>query len=537
MTLPRSDQISDFYGWPLDSKDALTVHSRLGYDVQILEPSGKLKHIIILPDDTTQFVYLHTENLNILNEDLKSIFISYLRYILERYHAVTVRIKFNVVKKLTIEMVLSGDPQSALRNVGSQKTNAAKEDAISSAKEFVRFLMLHGYEEIPYDQYEDFLELKGYSAPHNKYNALYMMDPALGPFTKGEMLVLSKAIDNNELPLKVRLLVDLLLSFGLRPIQLSLLKRRDFIVDPTSGLSYLNIPRVKNSSRHRRQEYSSRILSPRTARLLAEHIGSYNLSPPNIKSNDLPIFFSLKPISLENRRPNGAWYWQHEILASKDYYLNNNKKAYAHHRSTLFFEYMLRSTAAKFPLSPRTGKIFSLNPYRFRYTVGTQAVMSGCTPTEVAELLDHASTSSVKHYFRFTQEMWEILESAVESRIEQKHFALAWVSDEDIAGNIYAKSVCETTSFTSIGKCASKSICLDEPAIACYACNKFCPNKNPAAHRHALGNLIDRRNKLRSSSSDSLVEAVEYSITGCQAAIELSNATPNSRETRNEHDE
>ena len=153
MALPRSDQISDFYGWPLDSKDALTVHSRLGYDVQILEPSGKLKHIIILPDDTTQFVYLHTENLNILNEDLKSIFISYLRYILERYHAVTVRIKFNVVKKLTIEMVLSGDPQSALRNVGSQKTNAAKEDAISSAKEFVRFLMLHGYEEIPYDHY------------------------------------------------------------------------------------------------------------------------------------------------------------------------------------------------------------------------------------------------------------------------------------------------------------------------------------------------------------------------------------------------
>lgn len=43
MTLPRSDQISDFYGWPLDSKDALTVHSRLGYDVQILGSVRKPK--------------------------------------------------------------------------------------------------------------------------------------------------------------------------------------------------------------------------------------------------------------------------------------------------------------------------------------------------------------------------------------------------------------------------------------------------------------------------------------------------------------
>ena len=77
--------------------------------------------------------------------------------------------------------------------------------------------------------YEDFHKLRNYSGKENAYLALFVMDDARGPFTREEVSVLSGQVKNQALPLEFRLVLDLCLCFGLRPIQISLLKRKDFI--------------------------------------------------------------------------------------------------------------------------------------------------------------------------------------------------------------------------------------------------------------------------------------------------------------------
>ena len=177
------------------------------------------------------------------------------------------------------------------------------------------------------------------------------------------------------------------------------------------------------------------------------------------------------------------------------------------------------STTSYLPLSPRTGKPFYLTPYRFRYTVGSNAVMEGMTEEEVADLLDHSSTRCVKHYFRYTREMWELLENATAKRTEQQHFTAAWNREEDLSGNIYGKEIIELHAFTAIGKCQKEAACYLEPAVACYSCDKFCPNKEKSSHDNALISLKDRKKVVDESTSSSLSKQLDEAIAGCEAAI------------------
>jgi hypothetical protein len=91
------------------------VTNRLGYEIEMLTENGEFKQVIIIPDDTTDFTYLKVYALNSLDDELKGIVESYLRYIIERYHARTVMQKVDmllmVVSKLQksdVTQVLNG---------------------------------------------------------------------------------------------------------------------------------------------------------------------------------------------------------------------------------------------------------------------------------------------------------------------------------------------------------------------------------------------------------------------------------------------
>ncbi|MGF6491055.1 site-specific integrase [Pseudomonas frederiksbergensis] len=496
------------------------VKNRLGYDVELFSADGEFKSVVIVPDDTTEFVYLKTTGFNQLNEELKDILRSYVRFILERYHAGTVQEKFSFLSRFVSEINLGHSPDNVLTGLTLEKDKNKRARLISSAKEFLEFLVLHEYGDISFKVYEEFNNLRSYTDRSNSYSALFLMDENHGPFTREELSLLSAEVDNEKHSLPLRLLLDLCLSYGLRPIQISLLKRKDFIRDSKTGLCYLNIPRVKNCTRNRRSQFGVRILQDRTANIIDRYIESVDIELGGAKSGDLPIFISTQPVNLERTgNVKGRKHWRDESRRSKDYYEDTAKQSYVYHKRVSSLKNMLAYAEINFPLSPRTGQRFNLHPYRFRYTVGTQAVMSGCTPEEVADLLDHSNTLCVKHYFRFTREMWEILEQATHRRIEQQHFTAAWMREDDLKGNIYARIVYESRGFTAIGKCATESACFEEPAVACYSCKRFCPNKKATAHLNALENLTQRKEKLLLASTNNVVSVIDQSIAGCYAAI------------------
>ncbi|BCG21948.1 MULTISPECIES: hypothetical protein [Pseudomonadaceae] len=511
---PTAEIISDI------QENERFVSSRLGYRVELLDSKGDFRNVIIVPDDTSEFTYLRSEYINYLDYDLKGIVASYLRYILERNLSSTVRHKFKFIDRLAKELTRGTSLNDFLDEV-SALNGRHRQQFISTCKEFLRFALLHEYEWLCLDKYEDFMRLRDYSGRKNSYLSLFMMDEERGPFSKEEITILSAQVDNESLPLAFRLILDLCLCFGLRPIQLSMLKRKDFIKDVVTGVRYLNVPRVKQRSAKRRSKFSSRLLSERTANLLEFYINSSD-TPIGFDPGELPIFISPKAIDLEaDGNSRGSHYWEDDERISSDYFADEAKMSVQYHKSSCRINYMLWGNEHRLPLSPRTGKRFNLCAYRFRYTVGTQAVMSGCTPEEVADLLDHEGTSSIKHYFRFTHEMWEILEAATLNRIEQKHFTAAWMKEGELKGNVYSQ-VCEPRNFNVIGKCASKSICFEEPAITCYSCSRFCPNKSTVAHEAALEGLIERKEQLLMISTANVVSVIDQAIAGCHAAIAYS---------------
>ncbi|MCY1292484.1 hypothetical protein D9M70_417130 [compost metagenome] len=501
-------------------KDVTFVKSRLGYDIELFDDNGDFRQVIKLPDDTSEFEYLKSQYLNLMDFELREIATSYLRYIIERYHASTVRVKFKFLDVFAREMSKGIHINEFLDNLPALD-GRDKAELISACKEFLRFVLLHGYEDLSLEVYEDFQKLRNYASKQNTYLALFVMDEDRGPFTKEEISVLSAQVDRQSLPLGFRLVLDLCLCFGLRPIQISLLRRKDFIRDKKTGIRYINVPRVKQKSRDRRTQFSSRILTERTADLIQAYIDSAP-TPDGVDPAELPIFITPKPVNLERDGNSlGSHYWDDVERLSSDYFSNQSKRTVVYHKSIRKINYMLWGNEHRLPLSPRTGKRFNLCAYRFRYTVGTQAVMSGCTPEELADLLDHNDTNSIKHYFRFTHEMWEILENATLSRVEQKQFTAAWMREGDLEGNIYSH-VCEPRNFNVIGKCASRSICFEEPAVACYSCDRFCPNKNTVAHESALEGLVARKDHLLTVSTANVVSVIDQAIAGCRAAIAYS---------------
>ncbi len=92
------------------------------------------------------------------------------------------------------------------------------------------------------------------------------------PFTREELRVLNEALKNEDIFIADRLILALCIQFGLRPIELSLLKEVDFIEDVDLGLCYLNIPRIKQKgAQFRREDFTKRILDEELAELISRY--------------------------------------------------------------------------------------------------------------------------------------------------------------------------------------------------------------------------------------------------------------------------
>ena len=499
-----------------------TFTNRLGYKIELFDEMGEFNDVVSLPDDTNVVIKINFTPINDLAFELKEQLKGYYTYLLPRYLPRTIQIYHDTITCIAENLVNGKTFDEAID--GAVIIDPAR--YVNPIKSLVRYLILNEYDALCFDKAEEILRLEGYTSNKNAYVTLFTMDDELGPFTREELRVLNDALKNKDIYIADRLLLALCIQFGLRPIQLSLLKEKDFIEDVELGLCYLNVPKVKQKgARLRREEFSKRIVDDELAALIKRVIANNQKSYGELSIIDPPLFYR-KAVMLqtgvrgsvkfsENTEFSKGYY----SVVKAEFYESSDKVSYLHHLEPHNFYHRMVGMVSHLPLSPRTGKPFHLTPYRFRYTVGSNAVMEGMTEEEVADLLDHSSTLCVKHYFRYTREMWELLENATAKRTEQQHFTAAWNREEDLSGNIYGKKVIELHAFTAIGKCQKEATCYLEPAIACYSCNKFCPNKEKSSHKNALISLKDRKQTLADSTSTSLSKQLDEAITGCEAAI------------------
>lgn len=513
-------------------KSSRFITTRLGYKLEVKDEYGNWLKNINYPDDNGTVTKINTTDFFTGQEEIDQIISSLFQHLLSNYLGKTIMQYSKGIGLVTSEIYQGKDLESSFYTAISQVKSDSDLTAIKLLSNWLIMNELRGYK---YDFHAELCKLSR-GGNKNSYATLFTFDGEFGPFVSEEMEILQAATANPNIHLEDRVILLLLIFFGLRPIQISLLKQSDLIKNKDTGLYLLKIPRVKQNQQKRRKQFTKRLLNDELADSIKKLIDIHREVNRDLFLEDPPLIMRRYKTFVGKNHP-------YRLTSSTDYFYNSESEEIArtqayqpyqsvyddsyktdegHHLSSLGIAYRLQSIAKYLPNSPRTQRQFNLFPYRFRYTLGTNAVMEGKTEAEVMDLLDHSSPGSVKHYFRYTHEMYEILNEATNKRVEQQHFVAAWTREGEQTGNIYGQEIVEIKYFTSIGKCHKGSFCSFEPAVACYNCDKFCPSKDAKAHENALETLNDRLEELKATSTGAVLHQLDVAIAGCKAAIAYS---------------
>lgn len=341
-----------------------------------------------------------------------------------------------------------------------------------------------------------------------------LLDNENGPFTRSEIAQLSTAIQDGRLSLKHKVMVRLAMKFGLRPIQMALLREEDVYYDSKVFAWFVNIPRVKGKVAQLRRNENNFLLR-QLPQELADDIQALIASESDRSLCDVDGI----------RRPRPLF----KRSAANEHYLNDKKLAdYAWHLSssritkafsvTIQTQLGLKSAYVK----DEDGNPLPLKitAYRFRYSLGTRMVLEGKTPEEVAVALDHSSTASVSHYFRYNRDLIDFIDDTFESSKVLSNSVARWegyiIDDDD---DTVRGTVVRGKDLANLGKCLKQSRCEWHPSVSCYGCGKFRPFKN-ADHESQLKVIETERNFVRNNSSGPVQHQLDEAYEGAMQIVE-----------------
>ncbi len=347
-----------------------------------------------------------------------------------------------------------------------------------------------GYPGLSKEAYDYLNELR--ISGNQKGQSVLTMDPYNGPFSDLELEQIQDTLNNkyanNELPESDFLLLWLMIIYGLRPIQIALLKVSDlhsFQKQDTSNEYIISIPRTKNRKMIR-SELKKRIVPPAIGPSLIEYAD-------NIKNQ---FFHILKDTSQAPLFPN---------------FSNKSIGKLAYHPTSKLITDRIKSIISKFNLtSERTGKKLHITSMRFRRTTGTRAAVEGHGVLIIAEILDHTDTQNVGVYTQSLPEIIERIDQAIAMYmgpiaqafsgvlLKDKSTAIRF---DDPTSDIIDPKV--DPSCKAMGKCGTYSFCALSAPLACYTCNSFQAWVD-GPHEKLLEYLIKER--------DNLLKTTDYRI-------------------------
>jgi len=341
-----------------------------------------------------------------------------------------------------------------------------------------------------------------------------LLDHENGPFTRSEVAEIAQAIHRDEVNIKERVLVKLAMLYGLRPIQLALLRESDIYYNEKMLAWYINIPRVKGRVSQLRRNENNFIL-----RELPEEQASdiTKLIDSEKHLSEVGLDGKLLPRPLFKRKNVNERLLIHKKISDYGWHFNSGQIS-GFFCSTLTNKLNLVSKHVKD--EDGTPARLKLTCYRFRYTLGTRMVMEGKTPDEVAVALDHGSTASIEHYFKYNRDLIDFIDDTFDSSEILKNAVMRWQgylideNDDSIAGTIV-----KVSDIAGLGKCLKKSRCEMHPTVSCYGCAKFRPFKD-ANHEAQLEVIKSERNFLYKNSSGPVQHQLDEAWEGVVQIVE-----------------
>ncbi|MCU8071572.1 site-specific integrase [Shewanella sp. SM32] len=339
-----------------------------------------------------------------------------------------------------------------------------------------------------------------------------LLDHDHGPFTRSEIAEISQALHRPDVSIRERVLIKLAMQFGLRPIQIGLLRESDIYYDSKLLVWFINIPRVKGKVAQLRRNANNFVtrelpeeLAAEIQTLIKKDSGSEQL---NLDGHPLP-----RPL-IKRKNPNSNLL-KHPVL-----------KEYGWHEMSASLSRKFKDLGRKLKIISQhvvdekgEPTLLNLHCYRFRYTLGTRMVMEGKTPEEIAIALDHSSTASVEHYFRYNRDLIDFIDDTFDSSSALKNAVARWqgflISENDqIAG-----SLVKISDIASLGKCLKQTRCDMHPTISCYSCTRFRPFIN-ADHEAQLKVIEAERAFLQNSSSGPVKHQLDEAWIGAVQIVE-----------------
>jgi hypothetical protein len=357
---------------------------------------------------------------------------------------------------------------------------------------------------------------------HGTPHLVSILDPEEGPLTFSELRSIESALDAREGLIEEKAIYYLGRDWGLRPVQIALLRVIDVGVDDLGP--YVWVPSVKGIRRSALRRHPTnlkkRYVTPETYASLLEAIDRAH-SVADALRNQL-VARSICSEQMASTLPTPLFPAPRTKRRSKviaaapaiaDYLLHADASLISRNARKLTQILCIARPGQRQDI--HGDEYLEIGLLRLRRTKGTSMVLNGASPLEVAEALDHQTTQTIAHYFKLNKDLIEWIDASQSKNVDIRTAADAW------AGRLIAST--EGVNFPklqigNLGICTLGQPCPHHPTVSCYSCKRFEPYID-GDHQVARANILQFKEMVESSATGPVAKQLDAAIRGVDAII------------------
>lgn len=345
-----------------------------------------------------------------------------------------------------------------------------------------------------------------------------------GPFTQWELSQIKNTLERRPDLLRAHVIFELGREWGLRPVQLSLLREADLDEDELGP--YLHVPSAKGQTRSLLRRAPANLrrrpITAETAGLIRSLMRVNELLVAELKQRytgyfpghakaiaDLPT-----PLFPGSRSENRAQRFITDP-GIREYLLHTDSTVISREVVSLTHQLKIPTVESPSAESPGPGGVLPISSYRLRHTRAVSMALDGYSADEIADALDHTTMSTVSRYLQLSPDVIDYLDGRLSKSAQIIEAAAYWSGRTIDRGDASAER--GTRAVSDIGRCASTH-CDYEPRISCYGCSRFRPYRD-ADHRASEREIELRVIELENGSSGGVARQLDSALVGVKAII------------------